>query len=1053
MGITLRASDGLSAAGLRAGRRRGSSGWHRELLAAHGGKFTRFGVIGGVIFVAGLALQAAMTDGLRVPSLASYGTQAFVSVEASFLLNRRYTWHRRRTAFWPSLLRFNLTKAVTVVANLVLYAGLIRLGLNYLLANVLLTMVFAVVNYVGGDRFVFTRGKAGPGPRAEGASARRAVPAMAAALPTVSVVIPCRGSEKTIRAAVDSLIAQDYPGLREIILVGSRADSTWAALEDLRDPRVVVLETQPSSGIRDANFKRDLGIRRTSSDLVSLVDSDMVLPADWLSHAVSAIVGSEADCVAGVMRSIHDSFWGRFTDNCRLGAKTPRVQDPYFVTAEKFGRRSTKPPITANILFTREVYEQCPIDASWSHGSLEDYEWFWRVVDGGHRVLVTDRLFGWHHHRTGLRRLAAEYRRSARGCAYFIRAHRRSPFARKRLVQAVTLPLAAVAALAALAGAIGTGHERQAALLLSACGLVAAVVLCGREFARTRTLESLAYPVPALVLGTSYTVSLVTHLIRTAPAAAHATRGAAAHASPARRRKRSRLRLLHPLTAILAVQAGLSLSLMRTNTAFTDEADYLSLGRELIGYWRHGTAWQSQYAHGSISGSAFVYPPLGALADGLGGLTGARTLSLVFMLASTALLYSAASRLFDSRTGAFAAALWVVHSPTIQLGAFATFDAMSVSLMALAGWLAVQARYRRHRGEFVALAAAALALANVTAFSGIVMDPLVAAFAFLVWLPAMGARRALSCTAWFAGASAASFCLIMTVTRCWAAIVTTVFSREIRPGAAASSWHVLQDSWTYTGLVMVLAVIGVIAAVSTGPRSQAMLAGLLAFAAMVVPVAQAHVGTAVSLKKHLVYGAWFAVMGAGWGCREITRHASLRRLAAAACCAVAFTYPAVNGWWSAWAWYHSWSDAGSLIAAERSVLPDVTGDLYLSPQGSDAAVYVSRYYLAPKGNSWERFVSGTPAPADLSRSRVGAVVLVFPTSVSPPRALPGQILLSPDEGAAREQLLAFLGSAINNSQLDNLTTAIERDRDFRLAATGPYDSETGTAEYAIWVRK
>jgi hypothetical protein len=161
----------------------------------------------------------------------------------------------------------------------------------------------------------------------------------------------------------------------------------------------------------------------------------------------------------------------------------------------------------------------------------------------------------------------------------------------------------------------------------------------------------------------------------------------------------------------------------------------------------------------------------------------------------------------------------------------------------------------------------------------------------------------------------------------------------------------------------------------------------------------------------------------------------------------------VTGWWSAWAWYHSWHNAGSLIAAERSILPDVARDLYLPPQGSEGAVYVSRYYLAPGGNGWERFIGATPAAADLNRRSVGAVVLVFPTSVSPPRALPGQILFSPNEGAARRQLLTFLGSAIDNSQLDNLARAIERDRGFRLAATGPYDSAIGTAEYAIWVRK
>ena len=57
-------------------------------------------------------------------------------------------------------------------------------------------------------------------------------------------------------------------------------DSTWSALWDVDDPRLLVMETETPPGIRDANFKRDLGIRRSSGDLVSLIDSDMVIPSD-----------------------------------------------------------------------------------------------------------------------------------------------------------------------------------------------------------------------------------------------------------------------------------------------------------------------------------------------------------------------------------------------------------------------------------------------------------------------------------------------------------------------------------------------------------------------------------------------------------------------------------------------------------------------------------------------------------------------------------------------------------------------------------------------------
>jgi putative flippase GtrA/GT2 family glycosyltransferase len=515
-----------------AGRHHASQSRGDELLRRHGNRFASFSAIGGGIFVGGLLIQLVLTSGFHVPSLASYLAQAVVSVEASYFLNRWVTWKGTPAPFLGSFLRFNLQKVVTVSANLVAYGILLRLGVEYLLDNILLTVVFTFVNYIGADRLVFLRGgrqmvaaMTGPlpmitgpmpvlrGNRQPAPQERRAWPE----LPSITVVIPVRGNEKTIRAAVGSVLGQDYPLLRELILVGSPGDSTWSALRDVDDPRLFVIETETPPGIRDANFKRDLGIRRSSGDLVSLIDSDMVIPSDWMSNAVRLLVENEVDCVAGVMRSIHDDFWGRFVDKNRLGAKTPRAKAPYLVTAAGFGAVGYKPPITADILFTREMYEDCPIDGTWSHGSLEDYEWFWRVVERGHRVLVSNRLFGWHHHRSGFGKLTAEYRRSARGCAYFIRAHRESPFAQKRMTQAIVLPLMALGVLAAVAAAAGLGHGRLAAGSAAALILIGVVILSGREFARSRTLESLLYPIPALILDVNYTASLVVYLIGNAP--------------------------------------------------------------------------------------------------------------------------------------------------------------------------------------------------------------------------------------------------------------------------------------------------------------------------------------------------------------------------------------------------------------------------------------------------------------------------------------------------------------------------------------------------------
>ena len=103
---------------------------------------------------------------------------------------------------------------------------------------------------------------------------------------------------------------------------------------------------------------------------------------------------------------------------------------------------------------------------------------------------------------------------------------------------------------------------------------------------------------------------------------------------------------------ILAVQALLSLRLIWSNTAFTDEGLYLWSGRLEWVHWLHGTRIPNFPSY--FSGSPDVYPPLGAMANALGGLTAARLLSLCFMLGATALLHGITRRLFGLRPANFA---------------------------------------------------------------------------------------------------------------------------------------------------------------------------------------------------------------------------------------------------------------------------------------------------------------------------------------------------------------------------------------------------------------
>jgi hypothetical protein len=340
--------------------------------------------------------------------------------------------------------------------------------------------------------------------------------------PEVSVVIPVKNSQRTIRSTVVALLAQDYPALGEVIIVGDVGDQTWQALADVTDPRLVIIEHEEVPGKREPAIKRDVGLRKARGQILVLVDSDIRMDRDWLSRGVTLLANQQGGVVCGGMRAVHDTFWSRFVDGNTLAAKTPRVPKSYRVTARNFGKYGRKPPITANVLMARGVYDDCPMDDNWGYG-YEDYEWFWRVVATGHAILYAAGLDGAHHHRQSFRALVREYQVSAHGCANFIHAHPDSPLARKRRRQAMLLPPLAAVAAAGAAATIASGH--QVTVLVAASAAAAGLVI--REVAIARRLEAVAYVLAGLALGSLFVFSLGWRLVWSARGRAAADLGAA----------------------------------------------------------------------------------------------------------------------------------------------------------------------------------------------------------------------------------------------------------------------------------------------------------------------------------------------------------------------------------------------------------------------------------------------------------------------------------------------------------------------------------------------
>jgi hypothetical protein len=345
-------------------------------------------------------------------------------------------------------------------------------------------------------------------------------------------------------------------------------------------------------------------------------------------------------------------------------------------------------------------------------------------------------------------------------------------------------------------------------------------------------------------------------------------------------------------------------------------------------------------------------PPIGAAADSLGGLAGARVLSLAFILGATILLWSTTARLFGRRASFFGSALFALLGTTLHLGAFATYDAMSVLLVALATWCVIRPGARGPATGWMLAGASALALANATAYTTLLFDPLIAALALLTspWTRRglLAARRAGTVLA----GTAALLGLAVVADR---GGYLGGFERTMltRVAGSASPQSVLGQSWSWAGLLLALAVSGVV--ISVASRQAAAQSTLLAFLTVALifgPLEQAHLHTVASLNHHVGLGAWFAAIAAGYAVDWLIAAAPAGRSRAVTCgaCVIALVLPACLGISQSRDFSTNWPNATDFLKVFGPLASHGNGPLLVENP------WVAEYYL-PAGAQWQRWSS------------------------------------------------------------------------------------------------
>lgn len=282
----------------------------------------------------------------------------------------------------------------------------------------------------------------------------------------VSIVLPTLNEQSWLRDCLDSLVAQDHPGVDEILVVdGGSTDRTRDIAASFGD-RVRVVDNPGVTAAAAMN----VGISLARHDVIVRADAHTTYAADYVRRSVDALTSSGADWVGGPMRPVGTTAFGR--------AVAAVTSSPLGVGPGRFHYATAAADVETVYLgaFDRRVVAEVGgYDAETIQWAAEDQELAYRLRRAGRRIRLDPAIRSWYVPRGTPRALWRQYFNYGMCKASTLAKHRTLPYWRPLAPAALVagFVIAAVGAVAARRPLAATALPAAYAL---ASGTVAARV-------------------------------------------------------------------------------------------------------------------------------------------------------------------------------------------------------------------------------------------------------------------------------------------------------------------------------------------------------------------------------------------------------------------------------------------------------------------------------------------------------------------------------------------------------------------------------------------------
>lgn len=209
-----------------------------------------------------------------------------------------------------------------------------------------------------------------------------------------SVIVPVYNRPNELRELLESLTSQSFKDF-EVVVVddGSqlRCEDVCADFSDKLDLHYFFKE---NSG---PGQTRNYAAERTNGEYLLILDSDVILPTDYLKHTDEELLREYADAFGGPDRA-HDSF----TD---LQKAISYSMTSFFTTGGIRGGKKKMDkfyPRSFNLGVKADVFRELEGFSSMRFG--EDIDFSIRIFKGGYRCRLFPESWVWHKRRTDLRK-------------------------------------------------------------------------------------------------------------------------------------------------------------------------------------------------------------------------------------------------------------------------------------------------------------------------------------------------------------------------------------------------------------------------------------------------------------------------------------------------------------------------------------------------------------------------------------------------------------------------------------------------------------------------